>query len=349
MKRFLQLPPARRRLAFQQVDEKMGLQAASVEKDFWVCWTLRELFSMPNIGEHLTFKGGTSLSKGWGLIERFSEDIDLVIDKDALGFADEDAPALAPSKKQRRVRIDRLMAASRSWVQGELQAALKDRIAEEIGATEWSLTVDPLMPDGQCLLFRYPTVFPPAAAGYVNPIVKIELGARSDVWPHEKRLIRPYVLEQFPALDDDGGCSVQVLAAERTFWEKACLLHEETFRPIETKPRKLRMARHYYDLWRLIRAGVGERALEDQLLFQRVAEHREMFFRHSWVDYTTHRPGTFRLMPPDGHLDTWRADYRAMQGPMFYGETPDFEEMIAVVGAFADRFNQLATPNTSST
>ncbi|MEI6606581.1 MAG: nucleotidyl transferase AbiEii/AbiGii toxin family protein [Verrucomicrobiota bacterium] len=130
------------------------------------------------------------------------------------------------------------------------------------------------MPDGQCLLFRYPTVFPPTAAGYVRPVVKIELGARSDDWPHETKTIQPYVTECFPALDPDAAFPVRVLAAERTFWEKACLLHEETFRPAD-KPRKIRMARHYYDLWCLLRAGVGDRALAETALDFRDALENE--------------------------------------------------------------------------
>jgi hypothetical protein len=262
MNAFLQLPAERRRLAFQQVDDSMGLQAFSVEKDFWVCWTLRELFSLPSIGEHLTFKGGTSLSKAWKLIERFSEDIDLIVDKDALGFGGDAAPDKAPSNKQRKARLEVLMESCRQWVQDTLQTALAVRIADALGSDGWKLEVDPNMPDGQCLLFHYPSVFPVNAAGYVPPQVKIELGARSDDWPHEAKLIKPYVIELFPVLDADAdaGFPVRVLAAERTFWEKACLLHEETFRPAD-KPRKLRMARHYYDLWCLLRAGVGERAL----------------------------------------------------------------------------------------
>lgn len=124
MKTFLQLPADRRRLAFQEVDARLGLQAASVEKDFWVCWTLRELFSLPETGKHITFKGGTSLSKAWSLINRFSEDIDLIVDKNALGFSGDHAPDRAPSNKQRRKRLEDLMTASRAWVQGTLQPAL---------------------------------------------------------------------------------------------------------------------------------------------------------------------------------------------------------------------------------
>ena len=338
MDTFLQLSAARRHSAFQQVDEKMGLQAVSVEKDLWVCWTLRKLFTLPGVGEHLTFKGGTSLSKAWKLIQRFSEDIDIIVDKEILGFGGQDAPDKATSNKQRKVRLEKLMESCRLWVQGILQPALAARFKAALGETGWTLEVDPDMPDGQCLLFHYPSVFPAGSAGYVRPVVKIELGARSDGWPYELKSITPYVIELFPALDPDAAFPVRVLAAERTFWEKACLLHEETFRPAD-KPRKVRMARHYYDLWCLLQAGVGSQALVKKALFQRVAEHRELFFRFSWVDYTTHKPGTFRLVPPAAHRANWRADYQAMLGPMFFGNTPTFEDMMTAAAEFEETFN----------
>ncbi|MEI8293158.1 MAG: nucleotidyl transferase AbiEii/AbiGii toxin family protein [bacterium] len=338
MDAFLHSSPERQKKACIELQDEMHLHAQSVEKDLWVCWTLRELFSLPDIGEHLTFKGGTSLSKAWKLIQRFSEDIDLVVDKEALVFGGDDAPDKAPSNKQRKARLEALMAASRQWVQGTLQPALATRIATALGDDKaWKLEVDPDMPDGQCLLLHYPSAFE-NEAGYIKPVVKIELGARSDDWPNSECPIQPYLAERFPQLMPEGPFPVRVLAAERTFWEKACLLHEETFRPHD-KPRKLRMARHYYDLWCLLRAGVGERALADTALFQRVAEHREMFFRYAWVDYSTHKPGSFRLAPPSDHLANWRSDYQAMLGPMFFGEVPDFDEIMEAVSEFEKTFN----------
>ena len=345
MNTFLKLPATDRRLAFQQVESQLGLQAVSVEKDFWVCWTLRTLFAMPGVGDHLTFKGGTSLSKAWKLIQRFSEDIDLIVDKNALGFGGDAAPDRASSNNKRRERLEKLMEASRQWVQGTLQPALRDNLKSALGEAGWNLEVDPDMADGQCLLFHYPSVFATTSAGYVRPVVKIELGARSDDWPHETIAIQPYVLELFPALDRDAVFPARVLAAERTFWEKACLLHEETFRPADKPRRKPRMARHYYDLWCLLRAGVGARALANPALFERVAEHREIFFRYSWVDYSTHKPGTFRLLPPEAHLSDWRDDYQEMLGPMFFGEVPDFAELLRVVAEFETTFNKTALRN----
>jgi hypothetical protein len=342
MDAFFQLTPDERRSACNELQSSIGLQAESVEKDLWVCWTLRELFAMPGIGNHLTFKGGTSLSKAWKLIERFSEDIDLIVDKEVLGFGGDAAPDKASSKKQRKARLESLMKAGREWVQGTLQPAMAGRLRSILGESGWALDVDPDMPDGQCLLLHYPSAFSESDPGYISPQVKIELGARSDDWPHEKRPIQPYLAERFPQLMPEGPFSVQVLAAERTFWEKACLLHEETFRPAD-KPRKHRMARHYYDLWCLLRAGVGQRALAEPALFQRVVEHREIFFRFSWVDYSTHRPGTFRLVPPVESMQDWRSDYQAMLGPMFFGTTPTFDDLMATIGEFESEFNATAS------
>lgn len=338
MKAFLALPAERRRNAFLQMEQEMGLQAFSVEKDFWVCWTLRELFGLSGVGEHLTFKGGTSLSKAWGLIERFSEDIDLIVAKEALGFGGDAAPDKARSNKQRKLRLENLQGACRDWVQSTLRPALEARVAEMLGPTGWSLEVDANIADGQCLLFSYPSVLSAQSTGYVSPWVKLELGARSDDWPHVERSLIPYVLERFSVLDREGASTVRVLAAERTFWEKACLLHEETFRPAD-KPRPLRLARHYYDLWCLLRAGVGERALADPILFARVVEHRKVFFRYTWVDYETHRRGSFRLLPADEDIRAWKADYEAMRGAMFFEEAPPFEEILTVVAEFEKIFN----------
>ena len=340
MDAFLRMPVNDRRLACLTVAEQKRLQAASVDKDFWVCWTLRELVNLPDIGNRITFKGGTSLAKAWGLIDRFSEDIDLVVDKDTLGFAGDASPDQAPSNKQRRRRLDELMAACRAWVQDRLRPALEKAMHKRFGTNDgWKLEVDPDMADGQCLLFHYPGAFPATEAGYVRPVVRIELGARSDDWPSQARTITPYVAEVLPQAIPDAVFSVSSLAPERTFWEKAMLLHEETFRPAD-KPRKERMARHYYDVWCLITRGIADRAAADRALFDRVLAHREIFFRLGWVDYATLRPGSLRLTPPPEHREAWQKDYAEMAETMFYGERPGFGEILRVVGEFEKRFNQ---------
>jgi len=148
MDAFIQLSREERRSACLELQSSIGLQAESVEKDFWVCWTLKELFALPSMGEHLTFK-------------------------EALGFAGESAPDKAASKKQRKVRLEALMEAARRWVQETLQPALSLRLRSVLGESGWKLEVDPDTPDGQCLLLHYPSAFSEKDAGYILPHVKI--------------------------------------------------------------------------------------------------------------------------------------------------------------------------------
>lgn len=338
MKEFIELPVERRRLVCTEAGARLNLFEIAVEKDFWVCWILRKLFELPEWGEHLSFKGGTSLSKCWNLIERFSEDIDIVIDRGVLGFGGGNAPETAPSKKQTTKRLKELKEACQQTIRDRIQPALIEAISSELpGDLEWALEPDPDDPDGQTLLLVYPTAFPEQAA-YLRRAVKIEMGARSDTDPAESIDIRPYVSDAFPDLLSEPGARVRSVLPRRTFWEKAMLLHEETFRP-EAKRRGEAMARHYYDLYRLILAGIGDESARDLDLFERVAAHRQVFFRHTWVDYSTLNPGQLRLLPAEADRPDWQADYEGMRQEMFYGDVPTFDEILAVVGEFQARLN----------
>lgn len=347
MQSFLQLPAADQRLVFEQAAARRGLVASSVEKDFWVCWTLQQLFAMPALAPHLTFKGGTSLSKAWGLIDRFSEDIDLTIARAALGFGGADSPEHATSAKQQAKRLKALKAACREQVEHGVRQALAERIVGTLGEGGWALTPDTDDPDGQTLLFHYPSHFPALEGRYVGPVVKIEFGARSDSWPAEARVIRPLAAEVFPQAFSNAACPVQALLPKRTFWEKAMLLHEETFRPAD-KPRRPRMARHYYDVHRLIEQGIAQEAANDTTLFEQVAQHRQVFFEQGWVDYTTLKPGTLRLMPLPAQEAGWREDYGAMQKEMFSSAPTPFDEILASVRRFETEFNAQAAPTAGS-
>lgn len=341
MNEFLSFSEDRRRTVCEQAQDKIGLPPATIEKDFWVCWTLKKLFNLPEWGSQLTFKGGTSLSKGWALIERFSEDIDIVINRDALGFDGDKAPDRASSKKQTRKRLDALKAASQHCVNEILLPLLVETISQEMPeALSWRIDPDPDDPDRQTLLLVYPTAFANQMA-YLRQVVKIELGARSDTEPTEKIKIHPYLKDAFPDLFPQAHFSVRAVSRERTFWEKAMLLHEETFRPPEKK-RQARMARHYYDLFRLIDAGVGHKAAGDLELFERIAAHRQIYFRYTWVDYDTLCPGRLKLVPSDEQLDSWKSDYSVMKDEMFFGKPPEFEDIIQTAREFQDEFNRKA-------
>lgn len=343
MEAFTQLPDAERRLYCEQAAARLNLPAASIEKDFWVCWTLRVLFGLPDWGSRLTFKGGTSLSKGWQLIERFSEDIDVVIDRELFGFGGTKSPQHARSSNQRKKRLEALKAVCQQRIQQELLPALRNAVihALPLGATGTielaSVEEDP---EQQSLLFLYPTIFAGSAA-YVRPVVRIELGARSDTEPSDSPIIRPYLADAFPDVITNAAFGVRAVAPRRTFWEKAFLLHEETFRPPD-RPRNRPLARHYYDLWSLVMKGVAAEAVADAGLFERVAEHRQVFFRLNWVDYTTLRPGALRLVPLERQLPEWERDYNAMRGEMFFGAVPTFADVLRVVSEFERHFNGVA-------
>lgn len=332
MDAFLSFTADRRRLLCEEGQQRLGLPPASIEKDFWVCWTLRELFGLPEWGEQLTFKGGTSLSKGWQLISRFSEDIDVVIDREFLGFGGETL-----SNKQQK----RLLKECSRRVQEELRHFLARRLGQAIPASmTWEVVLadESEDPDQQTLLFQYPSLFNGNIA-YLRRVVKIELGARSDTEPVDSPIIRPYLAEAFPELLKDSAFSLRTVAARRTFWEKAMLLHEETFRPLE-KRRKARLSRHYYDLWCLIRKGIAAQAMADHDLFDHCARHRQIFFRQSWVDYDMLRKGSLRLVPPPEQLSAWRHDYEAMRESMFFDEPPGFDEVLESVRRFEEEFNR---------
>jgi len=332
MDAFLRKPHQERVIAFKEAEGRLGIPARIVEKDFWVCWTLRKLFAMPGHGENLTFKGGTSLSKGWKLIDRFSEDIDVVIDRDSLGFSGERL-----SGKQ----LERLKKACSTRVVKELNPALQNQMMAHLPkGAKWLLEIAKVSedPDLQTILFHYPTEFP-GENGYVRPAVKIELGARSEIEPAESPNISSMLSQALPGHIADATFTVRTVAPRRTFWEKAMLLHEETWRPAG-KPRKARLSRHYYDLWCLITKGVSTEAVRDEGLFERVAAHRKGFFRYGWMDYATLSKGRLRVLPLPEQEAEWRKDYEAMRGDMFFRDPPIFDDVLKVIGEFVSGFNK---------
>lgn len=340
MNEFLSLSDERRRLVFEQSAVRLNLPEIAVEKDFWVCMTLRILFRLPGWGSTFTFKGGTSLSKGWKLIERFSEDIDIVIDRAALDYPDADTLDQAAGSSRRKRVLAGIKTACRKAVQDRIAGLLRTHLAASLaGGLEWDLISDESDPDGQTLLFLYPSLFAPSDR-YVQQIVRIEMGARSDTEPTETVAIVPYIAEAFPELIANAETPVRAVSPVRTFWEKALLLHEEWHRPAGSRPRGAYMARHYYDLFRLIEAGVAARAGADLDLFASIVRHRSVFFRYGWIDYSALKRGSLRLVPDAAHISGWESDYNRMKPEMFFGDVPTFARIMDAVQVFQDQFNE---------
>ncbi len=337
MESILRLTPAQRSELYKAASQKLGIGEVILEKDFWVCWTLRELFALPGIGEHLIFKGGTSLSKIWRAIDRFSEDIDVSLSREWLGFTGEQSPERATSGKKQRERIEDLAAACSRKIATEILPALHARATATLGDKGWRIVVDP--GDSQTMRFTYPSEVGGAPlAAYVRREVKIECGARSDDWPAEDKSIVAYVAELYPDSISDAVAPLRVLSIERTFWEKATILHAEAHRDA-AKATPQRFSRHYADLAALADHPSAEVALARDELRARVVAHKSVFFASAWAKYETAVPGTFRLIPPAPRLSSLEDDYRDMQ-EMFFGRPPAWPGIVEKLRVLEARINR---------
>jgi hypothetical protein len=324
------MPGVERADVFQETAARMGIgSAVAMEKDYWVCWMLRRLFE-PSIAPAMVFKGGTSLSKVYRAIERFSEDIDLSIPRTVLGFDATDDPADGRSKTQTGLLLDRMRTACDSYVRGHMLTELHSRIEQTLGiptpACAWSIA--PAEGEAE-LRFAYPRALAPQAYGvatYIGPSVLLEFGGRAEVWPAEDRTLQPYCTEQISGLTDNPTCQVHVLAAERTFWEKATLLHMEFYRFTPDKPTR-RISRHYSDLAQLWQTPIGERALDKFDLLRAVAEHKASYFPATGAHYAEAAEGIVHLVPSDAAVPALTQDYSRMR-EMFFNDPVGFDAIL---------------------
>lgn len=312
---------------------RIGTTAQNTEKDFWVCWTLDALFNGREGGPRLLFKGGTSLSKGFGLIRRFSEDVDVTVFRDDLGHDYSFEQLQGMSRKKRDRALDDIKAACEQYINGDLQDRLKAVAADLAGRTaipDGQLIVEPNPDDSQSLLIRYPTATPDHA--YVEKVIKIESGAKSALDPNSVQPIVPYCSEDLPDLDLTVP-NVTVVDAARTFWDKVVILHGRR-RWFEIRGNLLggghRVSRHYYDVHELMSSDLGKRAARDLKLGADCVAHARMFFNRPAFDLESAHPPTFMLTPEGDMYDELRRDYAAMSG-MIFGDAPPFEAIIESV------------------
>jgi|CZKI01.1.fsa_nt_gi hypothetical protein len=339
MNSVLALSDRERAELFSATARKLGFSNEAIaEKDFWVCWTLGQLFQgIPGIGDHLVFKGGTSLSKVYRAINRFSEDVDITVGRELLGFdSDEHAPEKAANKSQAKKKTEQLVAACGRWVAGDFKTQLESRTRDAIGSGPWKYSVDDT--DELTLLFRYPSALPtPIGGSYISRVVRIECGAKADLWPVTTAIITPYVAEAYPRITDTS-VPVRALAIERTFWEKATILHAEAHRPKEKLFTK-NYSRHYADMAALADHEGGKRALADSGLRTHVVAFKEAFYRNSWTNFATAIPGTFNLLPAPDHLGALEGDYQRMRREMYYGPSLEWAEILRRLGTLKDEIN----------
>ena len=316
-----------------QVNAKNGQDPQTIEKDWWVTQVLRVLFSQP-YAEHLSFKGGTSLSKAWNIIERFSEDIDIAISREYLGFAGE---------LSRTQVSDKLRRAACSFVREKMQNDVREGlIAMGIAPDQFNVHVN-ITPvsttDPEVIYVDYQSVLPNSE--YIAHTVKIEVSGRSMHDPVQTVALQSQIDMILPqATIVQPAFEVSVVVPERTFLEKVMLLHEEFAKPSE-EVRTARMSRHLYDLERMLHTDIAERALKDEHLYRTILEHRRKFIGLKGFDYDTLYPQSLSLEIPADMLPLWRKDYENMQSSMIYGESVSFDELLEEIRQLNDHIRQL--------
>ena len=339
MDKFLSLSAKDKRAYFEVSAANLNIMPQLIEKDFWVCWILKVLFSLPEAGTHLTFKGGTSLSKCYNVIKRFSEDIDISIERPFLSATKPIEPGKDRSHKENQKRLKELQEACKAKIGEVIVPELERAIAEALpDKKEWNLALDEDAADGQTVLFTFPHAMTSVAESYVRSSVKIEFGARSDHWPVETATLVPYIVN-VPGERMVEEFSVRVLAAERTFWEKATILHMIYHRPAE-KAVPPRMSRHYYDIYAMAGSPIYKKVLEHISLLKDVAEHKALFFRDTKAHYEEATPAGLRLLPREDQMSTLKNDYRQMQ-QMFFEEPPAFDSIIEKLRVLEKEINSI--------
>ena len=316
---------------FEETASKKGLSSAVVEKDWWVVNTLAVVFSL-EYSQFLIFKGGTSLSKGWNLIQRFSEDIDLALDREFLGFKGE----LTKSN------IRKLRKSSFKFISETVTEDIKNMFAklgfENVGVKYRKVEnhdQDPLI-----IEITYPTIT--VKNIYLKPNVIVEIGSRSLKEPITKRTFGTFIGEVFPEnAFSYNEITIPIVNPERTLLEKIFLLHEEFQKP-EGKIRVERLSRHLYDIEKLSHTKFAETALSNSKLYYTIVKHREKFTPISGINYENHKPKNIRFIPPNTILKEWEIDYNLMRETMIYANSLHFDELIKSLTLFQNQINALA-------
>ena len=324
-----------RGILFENTAAKKGINAAIVEKDFWVVLTLEYLFKHSPWQKNLAFKGGTSLSKAYGLIERFSEDIDLILDWRLLGYTKDE-----PWGNMSRTKLDRFIEEAhkrekdflRDTFTPRLQSELTDLIGESANVYFFE---NPVKPDEYYVCFEYP-------GNYHDPsilrAIRLEVGALASWTPTQLVSFSSYAAEEYPGVFSNGSTAVLTTTAERTFWEKVTILHREAMKPAD-KDVSPRYSRHYYDLYCMSKTSICKNALGQPELLTKVAKFKDRFYHQGWARYDLAKIGTVRLIPSEKNMSALRSDYADMK-PMIYGNYPSFDEVMDTISELEERINK---------
>lgn len=323
-----------RKTSLNQASLKSGIPPKAIEKDWWVTLVLKMLFTS-KYAAYFAFKGGTSLSKGWGIIDRFSEDIDVALNSEAFGIQYKDKPS--------KTFVEQLRRKGCLFTSNEIANELREQFEKlQILGELYALEAEAIrsdMPDTdpQTIYVNYKSLFDPNP--YLPDSVKIEFSVRSQKEPNDSRQMQTLLNMYFPnEIYEEEPFPVTTIQPSRTLIEKILLLHEEYNREDESKMRTYRMSRHYYDLYR-IHADYSS-TLADTQFIEDIIEHRKSYSRLKHFDYSSLCIGQISIIPSEAILIKLKNDYEEMAKEMMYGDVPTFKELIVEVIKIQDSFNQ---------
>ena len=314
---------------FKETASLMNTTNAIVEKDFWVVWTLNKLFSDDRLNKILMFKGGTSLSKVFNLIGRFSEDIDLILDWREITNLN---PLDAQASKNKQVKFN-------EQINENAKVYIKDKllpIISEILSSQCTCEFDIDKKGNYFVNINYPSAFTDSA---LRPKILLEIGPLASWLPSASFEIESFVATEFPQLFKETKCTVNAIVAKRTFWEKATILHQEANR-IKEKRIPIRHSRHYYDLAQMVQSDVKDEALRDLRLLEDVVVFKQKFYMSAWAKYEDAKIGTFKILPPESRYKELKDDYTSMRS-MIFDKYLEFDEIISILKNLENEINSL--------
>jgi len=315
-----------RRAIFGETANKMDTVPAIAEKDFWVVWVLNKIFDHDRLKHILQFKGGTSLSKVFDVIGRFSEDIDLILDwREVVN----EQPNTPRSKNQQNIFNEATNEQAKFYI--------ADRLLPEITACLSPLCECSLDKNNAfAIVVAYPALYD---TGYLRPEILLEIGPLAAWSPSAVFDVKPYVADYFPRLFERAECQVPTILAKRTFWEKATILHQEANRAA-VKPMPLRYSRHYYDVALLAQSSIKDEALADTALLAEVVAFKRRFYPSNWAQYELATVSDIKLLPPGERMEEIANDYKNMQ-LMIFAKPLSIESIWEILDELEHEIHQL--------
>lgn len=331
MSKLLKISSEELELVIQNTSDKLSMSKAIVEKDLWVCMILKYLFENFKYKDAIVFKGGTSLSKVYKLIERFSEDIDLALDWKVLGYKSEEPYEDRSNTKQLKFN-DKLNEDTKGFLRDEFLPVLKNDFKDSLKGKDYKFYIDEF--DGQTICFDYPKNHKDIS---ILQVIRLEIGCLAEPIPSSRQKIKTYIEEVYPEVFDE---NIQVVAVDslRTFYEKITILHREANRVNGNYPT--RYSRHFYDVYKILLTDIKEKSFDNLDLLKAVIEFKKKFYACNWAKYDDIMEGNIKLIPSDEALEIFSNDYDSMKN-MLFGEKISFDRIISSIREYEIELNEV--------